>query len=92
MIPLPTRRAAIRIGGAGLLSLPQLLAADSFPAPPSLPALLAALTEQLALPDGSEVKFPVDSFAKHCLLNGIDQLGYILSFEDAITKYEQSRP
>ena len=49
-------------------------------------------SQTLTLPDGSEVTFPVDSFAKHCLLNGIDQLGYILSFEDAITKYEQSRP
>ena len=41
---------------------------------------------------GTKVEFPVDGFAKHCLLNGIDQLGYILSFEDQITKYEQSRP
>lgn len=49
-------------------------------------------SQTLTLPDGSEVTFPVDSFAKHCLLNGIDQLGYILSFEDAISKYEQSRP
>jgi len=49
-------------------------------------------SQTLTLPDGSEVTFPVDSFAKHCLLNGIDQLGYILSFDDAITKYEQSRP
>ena len=49
-------------------------------------------SQTLTLPGGEKVTFPVDSFAKHCLLNGIDQLGYILSFEDAITKYEQSRP
>src|SRR3954467_3869367 len=35
---------------------------------------------ELTLPDGAKVKFPIDGFAQHCLLNGIDQLGYILSF------------
>ena len=49
-------------------------------------------SQTLTLPDGTQVKFPVDAFSKHCLLNGIDQLGYILSFEDQISKYEQSRP
>jgi len=49
-------------------------------------------SQTLTLPGGEKVTFPVDPFAKRCLLNGIDQLGYILSFEDAISKYEQSRP
>jgi 3-isopropylmalate/(R)-2-methylmalate dehydratase small subunit len=49
-------------------------------------------SQTLTLPDGEQVSFPVDAFAKHCLLNGIDQLGYILGFEDQIAKYEQSRP
>ncbi len=49
-------------------------------------------SQTLTLPSGEKVTFPVDAFAKRCLLNGIDQLGYILSFEDAISKYEQSRP
>ena len=49
-------------------------------------------SQTLTLPSGEKVTFPVDPFAKRCLLNGIDQLGYILSFEDAISKYEQSRP
>jgi 3-isopropylmalate/(R)-2-methylmalate dehydratase small subunit len=43
---------------------------------------------ELTLPDGSKVKFPVDNFAQHCLLNGIDQLGYILSFDDKIKAFE----
>ncbi len=38
-----------------------------------------------------ETTFPIDEFSKHCLLNGIDQLGYLLSFDDQITKYEQQR-
>ena len=42
----------------------------------------------LVMPDGREASFPIDGFAQHCLLNGIDQLGYILSFEDAIKRYE----
>lgn len=49
-------------------------------------------SQTLTLPDGEQVSFPVDGFAKHCLLNGIDQLGYILGFEEQIAKYEQSRP
>jgi 3-isopropylmalate/(R)-2-methylmalate dehydratase small subunit len=43
---------------------------------------------ELTLPDGSKVSFPVDPFARHCLLNGIDELGYILSFDDRIKSYE----
>jgi 3-isopropylmalate/(R)-2-methylmalate dehydratase small subunit len=42
----------------------------------------------LTLPDGSTTTFPVDPFAQHCLLNGIDQLGYILGFDDKIKGYE----
>lgn len=38
-----------------------------------------------------EATFPIDEFSKHCLLEGIDQLGYLLSFDDQITKYEQQR-
>ena len=44
--------------------------------------------KQLTLPDGSTTTFPVDSFAQHCLLNGIDQLGYILSFDEKIKRFE----
>jgi 3-isopropylmalate/(R)-2-methylmalate dehydratase small subunit len=46
-------------------------------------------TTTLTLPDGSTTQFPIDSFSKHCLLNGIDQLGYILSFDAKIAAYEQ---
>jgi 3-isopropylmalate/(R)-2-methylmalate dehydratase small subunit len=42
----------------------------------------------LTLPDGSTTTFPIDGFAKHCLLNGIDQLGYILSFDEKIKAFE----
>lgn len=48
-------------------------------------------TQSVRGPDGLEATFPIDEFSKHCLLRGIDQLGYLLSFEDHITKYEQKQ-
>jgi 3-isopropylmalate/(R)-2-methylmalate dehydratase small subunit len=45
----------------------------------------------LALPDGTTVKFPLEGFARYCLLNGVDELGYLLSKSDAISRYEQTR-
>ena len=45
-------------------------------------------TQTLQLPDGSVVDFPIDAFARKCLLEGVDQLGYIRSFEDQIAAYE----
>ncbi len=51
---------------------------------------LAAQT--LITPDGQSVEFPVDGFSKHCLLEGVDELGYILSQEPAIAAYEARNP
>ncbi|MCA9528507.1 MAG: 3-isopropylmalate dehydratase small subunit [Myxococcales bacterium] len=45
--------------------------------------------QTLRCPGGEVVRFEIDPFAKHCLLNGIDQLGYILSFDAQITAHEQ---
>src|SRR3954463_1360919 len=44
----------------------------------------------LTLPDGTVVKFPLEGFARFCLLNGTDELGYLLSQNTAIAAYEQS--
>ena len=41
--------------------------------------------------DGLEATFPLDAFSKHCLLEGLDQLGYLLSFDEQITRHEQQR-
>ncbi|MEM7437443.1 MAG: 3-isopropylmalate dehydratase small subunit [Myxococcota bacterium] len=38
-----------------------------------------------------EATFPIDAFSKHCLLEGLDQLGYLQSFDSQITEYEQQR-
>ncbi len=40
----------------------------------------------VTLPDGSSASFPLDGFARHCLLEGIDQLGYLRQQLDAILK------
>ncbi|MQA90864.1 MAG: 3-isopropylmalate dehydratase small subunit [Gemmatimonas sp.] len=51
------------------------------------------LAEQaLSLPDGGTVEFPIDPFAKHCLLNGVDQFAFLLGEEDAIREYEETHP
>ena len=49
---------------------------------------LAAQT--LSFPGGS-VTFPIDPFNKTCLLEGVDELGYILSFEKEIAAFEARR-
>ncbi len=46
---------------------------------------------KLILPDGRGVEFPVDEFARHCLLEGVDELGYILKQEAAIAAFEGGR-
>ena len=45
----------------------------------------------LALPGGTVVSFPLEPFARHCLLNGVDELGYLLSRRAEIEAYERSR-
>jgi 3-isopropylmalate/(R)-2-methylmalate dehydratase small subunit len=45
----------------------------------------------LTLPTGQSVKFPVEAFARYCLLNGIDETGYLLSQDEKITAYERGR-
>ncbi len=47
---------------------------------------------RLELPDGRTVGYPIDAFARYCLTQGIDQLGYLLQQSDAITSFEETRP
>jgi 3-isopropylmalate/(R)-2-methylmalate dehydratase small subunit len=44
-------------------------------------------SQTLSFPNGS-VTFPIDPFNKTCLLNGVDELGYILGFEKQIAEFE----
>jgi len=43
----------------------------------------------LSLPDGSKFTFPIDPFNKRCLIEGVDQIGYLLQREPLIAEYEQ---
>jgi 3-isopropylmalate/(R)-2-methylmalate dehydratase small subunit len=45
----------------------------------------------IGLPDGSEVPFPIDSFARYCLVEGIDQLGFLQQQRDKIANFEEQR-
>jgi 3-isopropylmalate/(R)-2-methylmalate dehydratase small subunit len=46
-------------------------------------------TSTVQLPDGRTQHFPVEAFARYCLMNGVDELGYLLAKGDAITDYER---
>jgi 3-isopropylmalate/(R)-2-methylmalate dehydratase small subunit len=43
----------------------------------------------LGLPDGRAVSFPLEAFARYCLLNGVDELGFLLSQDERIVDYER---
>jgi 3-isopropylmalate/(R)-2-methylmalate dehydratase small subunit len=49
-------------------------------------------TQSLILPDGRRVAFPIDPFNKVCLMEGLDQLGYLLRFGAAVEAYEAAHP
>jgi 3-isopropylmalate/(R)-2-methylmalate dehydratase small subunit len=48
-------------------------------------------TEMVTLPGGRQIAFEIDSFAKQCLVEGVDELGYMLKQEAAIAAYEAKR-
>jgi 3-isopropylmalate/(R)-2-methylmalate dehydratase small subunit len=48
-------------------------------------------SQTLTLPDGEKVEFPVDAFAKQCMLDGVDELGFIQKHEAQIAAYEAQR-
>ncbi len=45
----------------------------------------------LALPDGTSARFPIDGFSRYCLMNGVDELGFLVSQEQDIATFESSR-
>lgn len=59
---------------------------------PSTEVAVDLESQTLTLPDGRSVNFPIDGFSKHCLLNGVDQLGYLMSLDDDVRAYEGSHP
>jgi len=45
-------------------------------------------SQTLTLPGGQTVSFPIDGFNKACLLNGTDEIGYVMGFEAQIKAFE----
>ena len=46
-------------------------------------------SQRIHMPDGRSADFPIDTFSRKCLIEGIDQLGYLLEQENAIASYEE---
>ena len=65
---------------------------DQISADPAAEVTVDLATQTLRLPDGALVVFPIDSFAKECLLEGVDELGYLLQHERQIDAYERRTP
>jgi len=65
---------------------------ELFAADPAAPVTVDLPSQTITLPAGPAVGFPVEPFAKHCLLNGVDQLGFLLDAAPAVARYEAARP
>ncbi len=48
-------------------------------------------SQQISFPDGRSIGFDIDPFKKHCLLNGLDDIGLTLQHSDTISAYEERR-
>jgi 3-isopropylmalate/(R)-2-methylmalate dehydratase small subunit len=59
---------------------------------PRAPVTIDLETQTATLPDRTAHAFTVDPFARHCLLNGVDELGFLLELEPAIASYESTHP
>ncbi|HVO98779.1 MAG TPA: 3-isopropylmalate dehydratase small subunit [Bryobacteraceae bacterium] len=58
---------------------------------PGVVVTIDLASQTLTMPDGTSTQFPIDAFAKHCLLEGVDELGYLLKQDAAIAAYESRR-
>lgn len=64
---------------------------DELLAQPGIELRIDVRAKTLHLPDGRSVAFPIDAFAQTCLLEGVDQLGYLLKQAPAIERFESNR-
>ncbi|MBE1160143.1 3-isopropylmalate dehydratase small subunit [Dyella acidiphila] len=58
---------------------------------PGIELSIDVRAQTIQLPDGGHIQFELEPFARHCLLNGVDQLGFLLQHGDAITHYEHQQ-
>ena len=58
---------------------------------PGVELTIDVAEKTVGLPDGTTVPFPIDDFARYCLLEGIDQLGFLMQHADDIAQFEKER-
>lgn len=58
---------------------------------PGVEIVVDVTTSTLTLPDGRTIGFPIDAFARYCLIEGIDQLGYLQQQTGSIEQFEEQR-
>ncbi len=63
---------------------------DELLANPGIELDIDVAASSVTLPDGRSFTFPIDGFARTCLLEGVDQLGYLLKQQSSIHAYEDS--
>ncbi|UXI68771.1 3-isopropylmalate dehydratase small subunit [Tahibacter amnicola] len=59
---------------------------------PGIELAIDVAAQTIELPDGGRFSFQLDPFVKHCLLAGVDQLGFLLSHAVDIERYERTAP
>lgn len=62
---------------------------DELLANPGIELDIDVAASTVTLPDGRSFGFPIDGFARTCLLEGVDQLGYLLKQSSAIQSFEE---
>ena len=72
--------------------VPREVHAELFALDPEAEVTVDLAERKLLLPDGRALEFPIDPFAQRCLLDGVDELGYILQRDAAISAYEATHP
>ena len=58
---------------------------------PGVLVVIDVAASTLTLPDGKAVEFPIDEFARYCLIEGIDQLGFLRQHSNKIDAFEEKR-
>ena len=58
---------------------------------PAATVTVDLISQKLTLPNGEDITFPMDAFSKTCMLEGVDELGYILKQQDEIAAFESRR-
>lgn len=65
---------------------------EAYHADPSITIDVDLEAQTVTLPGGRTISFPIDDFARQCMLNGVDELGYILQQDAEIASFEAGHP